>query len=123
MFKCGYLSHGLYVSFGLDGNVLPCCFTSKLDSNLKREPTDDLLNGPLVKSFRQTAIKGDIPDICTDCVKLEKLTGRGPRLENIYFNDTTVKEIIAEEMYDIYKYVSLMFAILNAQYAVRPTVT
>lgn len=97
MFKCGYLSHGLYVSFGLDGNVLPCCYISKSNSDLKREPTDDLLNGPLVKSFRQTAIKGDIPDICTDCVNLEKLTGRGPRLENIYFDDTTVKETIVEE--------------------------
>lgn len=97
MFKCGYLSHGLYVSFGLKGNVIPCCYISNLDRDLSREPTDDLLNGPLIKRFRQTAIKGEIPDICQRCVDLEKLTGTSPRLENKCFNDTTVKEDISEE--------------------------
>lgn len=97
MFKCGYLSHGLYVSFGLGGNVLPCCHISKTDRDLSRLPTDDLLNGPLVKRFRQTAINGEVPDICSNCVKQEKLTGHSYRLEKKYFNNTVVKETITEE--------------------------
>jgi organic radical activating enzyme len=98
MFKCGYLSHGLYVSFGLDGNVLPCCHISKTDRDyLTKHPTNDLLNGNLITTIRKTAIKGEVPDICTNCVKKEQLTGTSPRLETKYFDDNIVKETITEQ--------------------------
>jgi len=97
MFKCGYLSHGMYVSFGLKGDVLPCCYASKNTPSGKKYKTTNILNGPLVTKLRKQALENKVPDICDGCMKKEEITGFSPRLSNYYFNDNTVKEVISEE--------------------------
>ena len=71
MFKCGYLSHGMYVSFGLKGDVLPCCYASKNTPSGKKYKTIDILNGPLVTKLRKQALENKVPDICDGCMKKE----------------------------------------------------
>ena len=97
MFKCGYLSHGIYTGFGMKGNNLPCCYVTKSDKKYNWQPNNGLLNGNFLTEVRKTAIAGNVPDICSDCVKQEKLTGTSPRLNNKYFDDETVKEVVTEE--------------------------
>ena len=95
MFKCAYLSHGMYVSFDLKGDVLPCCYTSKHD--VDRSGAVDILNGPTVSKLRRQALEDQVPDGCSGCIRKEHITGTSPRLHNYVFNDDTVKQTVTEQ--------------------------
>jgi len=103
MFKCGYLSHGLFVShsgvrFHKD-EILPCCYSIGKNTHKLKTPSinEDILNTPLLTTLRREAIKNIPPDACSDCVRKEQITGTSPRLQNYHFEDDVVKEIVTEE--------------------------
>ena len=98
MFECGYLSHGMYVSIGLNGDIYPCCFASDGQASIKdKNDSDDILNGRFITKLRRQALDNKVPDICSGCIKREQITGTSPRIKNNHFIDNTVKEVISEE--------------------------
>lgn len=109
MFRCGYLSGGLWIS--PDANIVfPCCFTSKtahkkfkLQSN-----QSDLFNSQILKDMRESAIKNKPHDLCKDCVYQIKNNIPNPvKSSNKWMNNNgSVKLITKPEDLEIL-YVSL----------------
>lgn len=83
MFKCGYLSGGLYIgpSVGEFVNINHCCYHTT--ENHITNTNVDLLNNSFLLENRIKAINDQPPDTCSRCVKLEKTTSTSPRIEKL----------------------------------------
>ena len=97
-FECPHLSKSIWIGPGRE-KVYPCCYTTKGIEYPRVEYTDDVLNHPVLVDMRRSALKGEIPELCSTCVRVEKEVGFGPRLKNqVYFTDgATVKEYVTPQ--------------------------
>jgi radical SAM protein with 4Fe4S-binding SPASM domain len=80
------------IFLGPDGGIRPCCSLAGGDlGNLNKQPIEEILNGDLVKSIRQSFINNEWHPACSSCKKLEDI---GPGLSEKNFIKSDYKKIL-----------------------------
>lgn len=79
------------IFLGPDGGVRPCCSLTGGDlGNLNTQPIEEILNGDLAKSIRQSFINNEWHSACSLCKKLEDI---GPGLSEKIFMESEYEQI------------------------------